>query len=107
MRRILSYEGKLALASVTHLRPHESCCILIHMKAVQVTIDEDLLRRIDALEEVKKKGRSALIRRLAEAYLQHRRNQQIRVAYQRGYGAHPVGELEFDSDPEHLAWPDD
>ena len=90
-----------------HLTPQEVCCTFAHMKAVQISIDEDLLRRLDALPEVKRHGRSAFIRDMAEAYLAHRRKVEIRDAYRRGYGAEPVREGEFDVEPEALAWPDD
>jgi metal-responsive CopG/Arc/MetJ family transcriptional regulator len=76
------------------------------MRAIQVTFDRELLRRIDALPEVRKAGRSAFLRRIAAAYLRARRNQEIREAYRRGYGAHPVAPGEFEVDPETIAWPE-
>jgi metal-responsive CopG/Arc/MetJ family transcriptional regulator len=77
------------------------------MKPIQITMDPDLLRRLDALPEVKREGRSAFLRRITEAYLRSRQEREIREAYRRGYGAHPVQEGEFNVDPEHLAWPDE
>lgn len=79
----------------------------MYVKAVQLSMDEDLLRRLDALPEVKERGRSAFIREITEAYLAHRRKLEIRDAYRRGYEAHPVREGEFEVEPEALAWPDD
>jgi metal-responsive CopG/Arc/MetJ family transcriptional regulator len=38
-------------------------------RAVQVSIDEDLLRRIDADPETRERGRSAFLRSAAELYL--------------------------------------
>ncbi len=43
------------------------------MKAIQVLFDEPLLRRLDADEEVRKLGRSAVLRRAATEYLRKRR----------------------------------
>ena len=77
------------------------------MKPVQVTMDEELLRQLDALPEVKTHGRSAFIRRIASAYLRHRRKQEIREAYRQGYGDTPVAANEFDVDEDLLAWPED
>lgn len=77
------------------------------MKPIQVTLDEELLRRIDALPEVRRRGRSAFVRQIAESYLAHRRRLEIRDAYRRGYGAHPVKKGEFDVSSEGIAWPDD
>ena len=42
---------------------------IIDMKAIQVMFDEDLLAQLDADEDVKKKGRSAVLREAATAYL--------------------------------------
>ena len=39
------------------------------MKAMQMTIDEQLLARLDADDEVRRDGRSAVIRRAIDAYL--------------------------------------
>ncbi len=77
------------------------------MKAVQVSIDEELLQRLDADPEVQRDGRSAVLRRAAEAYLQQRRAQRIADAYRRGYGqAAGIGE-EFDGWEEEAQWPAD
>jgi metal-responsive CopG/Arc/MetJ family transcriptional regulator len=76
------------------------------MKPVQFTINASLLRRIDALPEVRKHGRSAFLRRAAEVALRHRREREYDAAYDRGYGGRPVSPEEFHVDPERLAWPD-
>ena len=60
------------------------------MKAVQVLFDEPLLRRLDADEEVRELGRSAVLRRAAAEYLRKRRakrvSEQYRNAYAKGGG---------------------
>ena len=56
------------------------------MKAVQINFSEDLLRRLDADEIVHQLGRSEVVRRIAEAYLQRRESQRIAAEYARGYG---------------------
>ena len=56
------------------------------MKPIQLLIDEPLLRRLDADEEVKRDGRSAVLRRAASEYLQRRRARRITEAYRKGYG---------------------
>jgi metal-responsive CopG/Arc/MetJ family transcriptional regulator len=57
----------------------------MHMKAVQVMMDEHLLQRLDADDEVRRIGRSAVLRRAAAEYLQRRRAQQVSDAYARAY----------------------
>ncbi|MGH7803748.1 MAG: ribbon-helix-helix protein, CopG family [Candidatus Binatia bacterium] len=55
------------------------------MKAIQITIDESLLARLDEDPEVKRDGRSAVFRRAAADYLRRRRDRSIAEAYRRGY----------------------
>jgi metal-responsive CopG/Arc/MetJ family transcriptional regulator len=51
-------------------------------KPVQISIDADLLRRIDADPEVREKGRSALVRAAVRLYLaaKERRETEARIA---------------------------
>jgi metal-responsive CopG/Arc/MetJ family transcriptional regulator len=55
------------------------------MKSVQVMFDEVLLERLDADEEVKRDGRSAVLRRAAAAYLKANRARATAEAYRRAY----------------------
>lgn len=48
--------------------------------------DESLLERLDADEEVKRDGRSAVLRRAAAAYLKASRRRATADAYRRAYG---------------------
>ncbi len=59
------------------------------MKAIQITFDEELLAALDASEEVRRKGRSAVLRRAAAEYLARRRRDEIAEGYARAYGAEP------------------
>jgi metal-responsive CopG/Arc/MetJ family transcriptional regulator len=77
------------------------------MKAIQFTIDEALLRRVDADLEVKTKGRSAFLRAAIEARLRTKRARDIGNAYRRGYRASPPKNDEFQVDPGVTAWPDE
>ena len=62
------------------------------MKAVQVTLDEKLLARLDATEEAKREGRSAVLRRALAEYLVRRRRSEIAEAYEKAYGEGGAGE---------------
>ena len=77
------------------------------MKAIQVMLDERLLEKLDATEEVQQKGRSAVLRRAVEAYLrQHARSSiasQYRTAYRGGQG---LGK-EFAEWEDQGVWPDE
>ena len=54
------------------------------MKRLQIMMDESLLERLDADEEVKRDGRSAVIRRAIAEYLEQRTGRQIAESYRRG-----------------------
>ena len=56
------------------------------MKAIQITLDERLLARLDADEEVKRAGRSAVIRHAVLDYLRRKRRSSVAEAYRRTYG---------------------
>jgi metal-responsive CopG/Arc/MetJ family transcriptional regulator len=77
------------------------------MKAVQFTIEEELLRAIDRDPEAKRIGRSAFLRQAAREYLARRQNASIAAAYRRGYGENPVTADEFGPLIEAQAWPDE
>jgi Ribbon-helix-helix protein, copG family len=49
-------------------------------------MDDDLLARLDADDEVQRDGRSAVLRRAADAYLKQRRARAVTAAYKRAYG---------------------
>lgn len=75
------------------------------MKAVQVMLDDRLLEALDADDEVKRDGRSAVLRRAAAQYLGHRRREAIAEQYRRAYAK--VGGLgpEFEGWEEEGVWP--
>ena len=66
----------------------------IHMKAIQITFDERLLKALDADEEVKRDGRSVVLRRAAYEYLRRKRRRSIAEAYRRAYGRKGAPDLE-------------
>ncbi|MBI3071293.1 MAG: ribbon-helix-helix protein, CopG family [Deltaproteobacteria bacterium] len=51
-----------------------------------MTIDDSLLERLDADAEVKRDGRSAVLRRAALTYLKQKRKRDIAAAYRHAYG---------------------
>jgi metal-responsive CopG/Arc/MetJ family transcriptional regulator len=55
------------------------------MKPVQVLFDEALLAELDADEEVRREGRSAVLRRAARDYLKRRRRRAIARQYREAY----------------------
>jgi metal-responsive CopG/Arc/MetJ family transcriptional regulator len=77
------------------------------MKPIQVMFDETLLKRLDADAEVRKVGRSAVLRRAAAEYLRRSRAERIAAAYRRAYdrSAGGLGD-EFAGWEHEGAWPE-
>jgi metal-responsive CopG/Arc/MetJ family transcriptional regulator len=80
--------------------------MIIGMKAIQVTLDDALLARLDADEEVRRDGRSAVIRRAADEYLRRRRKRAIAEQYTAGYGSSTGLGREFRGWEDEAAWPE-
>ena len=78
----------------------------MYMKAIQVTLDEKLLAELDADEEVRRDGRSAVLRRAAAEYLRRRRKRTIAEQYRSAYGAEPGLGQDFDGWPDEGTWPE-
>ena len=75
------------------------------MKAIQITLDERLLAELDADPEVKRDGRSAVMRRATTEYLRRKRHTSIAEAYRRGYRGGSGRELDGWADEGE--WPDE
>ncbi len=75
------------------------------MRAIQITIDDALLKQLDRTPDAKKAGRSAIIREALSAWLKQRRRAEIREEYRRAYGAQKIDEAAGWA--EELAWPED
>jgi metal-responsive CopG/Arc/MetJ family transcriptional regulator len=76
------------------------------MKPIQVLFDETLLRRLDADPEVRKHGRSAVLRRAAAEYLRLARRRQISQGYRRAYAAGGGLGEEFAGWEHEGVWPE-
>ena len=77
------------------------------MKAIQITLDEALLARLDADAEVRRDGRSAVLRRAADEYLRRRRRREIADQYAKAYGTTPDLGREFAGWESESRWPED
>ena len=76
------------------------------MKAIQVMFDETLLARLDASADVRRDGRSAVLRRAAEQFLHRREQELIDEQYRTAYEGVDVLDAEF-ADWEHQGpWPE-
>lgn len=75
------------------------------MKTIQITVDEDLLAKLDQSEEVQRDGRSAVLRRAASEYLKRRRRIDIAKGYQRAYASKEGLGPEFEGWEDEGQWP--
>jgi metal-responsive CopG/Arc/MetJ family transcriptional regulator len=76
------------------------------MKAIQILIDEPLLERLDADDEVKRDGRSAVLRRAAADYLRRRRARATAEAYRRAYAKGDGLGTDFGGWADEGVWPE-
>lgn len=76
------------------------------MKAVQVMFDEELLAQLDETADVRKKGRSAVLRELISDFLRRCREREIDAQYERAYAGieDPLGK-DFEGWDEEGVWP--
>jgi metal-responsive CopG/Arc/MetJ family transcriptional regulator len=77
-------------------------------KAVQISVDLELLRRIDADPETRKKGRSAFVRSAVSSYLAAKQRKAIDLAIGVAYGdAADAMAAEVSDLVDAQAWPRD
>ena len=81
--------------------------IITYMKAIQITFDEKLLEELDATDEVRRDGRSAVLRRAVRDYLQRRRRHTIAERYAKAYGSDSALGDEFTGWEDQGRWPDE
>jgi hypothetical protein len=68
-------------------------------------LDERLLEKLDATEEVQQEGRSAVLRRAVEAYLRQHARASIASQYRKAYRGDPRLGKEFAGWENQGAWP--
>jgi metal-responsive CopG/Arc/MetJ family transcriptional regulator len=76
------------------------------MKAVQMTLDADLIDRVDRAARRLKTTRSAFTREALRAALERVSTLQREAQHRRGYESHPVKGREFDGWATEQVWPE-
>ncbi|MCY4114630.1 MAG: ribbon-helix-helix domain-containing protein [Chloroflexi bacterium] len=77
------------------------------MKPIQITFDEALLKRLDAHPAVRERGRSAVLREAAAAYLAQKDAEDIAHRYREGYRDSAGLDAELEGWAGEGAWPED
>ena len=77
-------------------------------KPVQISLDRDLLERIDSDPEVREKGRSAFVRSAVQLYLQAKERHEVDAEIAKAYGGEADAMLaEIEDLIGGQAWPSD
>lgn len=77
-------------------------------KPVQISMDTDLLRRVDSHPEVRERGRSAFVRSALELYLKAKERREIDENLTRAYQGEADAMLaEIEDLLDAQAWPSD
>lgn len=76
------------------------------MKTVQMTLDEDLIERVDRAARRLKTTRSAFTREALNEALNHITTVQREAKHRRGYEAKPEGKDEFSDWAAEQVWPE-
>lgn len=76
------------------------------MKTVQMTLDEELVARVDRAVSKLGTSRSAFTRDALRAALARLRDQDLELRQREGYARHPVAPAEFDAWLDEQSWPD-
>jgi metal-responsive CopG/Arc/MetJ family transcriptional regulator len=76
-------------------------------KAVQISLDEELLRQIDADPETKRRGRSAVVQSALLLYLDTQKRRAVDAEILRAYGGAGAHDAPLEIEPfiEAQAWP--
>ena len=74
------------------------------MKTVQMTIDEDLLSKVDEATKTLNTTRSAFIREALQLALNQFKIRQLEEEHALGYARHPVKPGEFDIWEDEQVW---
>lgn len=79
---------------------------VLFMRTVQMTLDEDLVERVDRAARKLGTSRSAFARHALQDALHRLHLRQLEEKHRRGYAAKPVRKREFDVWEAEQAWPE-
>ena len=80
--------------------------MVLDMKTVQMTLDDDLVKAVDEVIKEQKTNRSEFTRKALRQALKQFRDEQLENAHKAGYEAKPVGIDEFSIWEDEQEWGD-
>ena len=77
------------------------------MRTVQMTLDEDLVKKVDAIAKELQTTRSAFTRDALREAVQQYNVRRLELKHRKGYAVHPVNEEEFSVWEKEQNWGDE
>ena len=77
------------------------------MRIIQMTLDDDLVKKVDAISKELNTTRSAFTRRALREAIERYNIQRLEMKHRRGYEAHPANKEEFAVWEKEQKWGDE
>ena len=77
------------------------------MRTIQMTLDDDLVKKVDAIVNALHTTRSAFTRNALHEAVKHYNVRRFELKHRQGYTAHPVNKEEFNVWEKEQNWGDE
>lgn len=77
------------------------------MRTIQMTLDDDLVKRVDTIANELNTTRSAFTRDALREAVKHYNLRRLELKHRQGYAAHPVNKNEFSVWEKEQNWGDE
>ena len=77
------------------------------MRTIQMTLDDDLVKRVDAIANELNTTRSAFTRKALRKAVKHYNIRRLELKHRQGYMAHPVNKDDFSVWEKEQKWGDE
>ena len=77
------------------------------MRTIQMTLDDDLVKKVDAIANELNKSRSAFTRDALREAVQQYNIRRLELKHRKGYAGHPVNKEEFSVWKKEQNWGDE
>jgi len=77
------------------------------MRTIQMTLDDDLVKRVDTIANELNTTRSAFTRNALREAVKHYSIRRLELKHRQGYAAHPVNKNEFSVWEKEQKWGDE
>ena len=77
------------------------------MRTIQMTLDDDLVKKVDTIANELNTTRSAFTRDALRKAVKHYNTRRLELKHRQGYAAHPVNKNEFSVWEKEQKWGDE